>query len=142
MKASFFLFDYVCCLHLYLKQNNKIFVQMFKCAVALWKSWVYKYTIIFQVIKLKTLCETLKNKTWKILAWYPNKMWWYHQRNPKCSNWRWTDSQMQVALVRYQVYIFLSEVHLEEKEEYKNYLGITPKYFNKLFVLVKDNITK
>ena len=62
MKASFFLFDYVCCLHLYLKQNNKIFVQMFKCAVALWKSWVYKYSIRFQVIKLKTLCETLKNE--------------------------------------------------------------------------------
>ena len=39
------------------------------------------------------------------------------------------------------VYTLLSDVHLEEKEEYKNYFRITPECFNKLFVLVKD-ITK
>ena len=53
---------FVCCLHPYTKQNNKIFVQMFRCAVALWKSWICKYSIRFQVIKLKFLCETLKNE--------------------------------------------------------------------------------
>ena len=45
-------------------------------------------------------------------------------------------------LVRYYVHIFLFEVHLEEEEEYKNYLRITPVCFDKLFVLVKDNIAK
>ena len=34
---------------------------------------------------------------WKILAWYPNKMWRYRQQNPKCSDWRWTNFQMQMA---------------------------------------------
>ena len=43
--------------------------------------------------------------------------------------------------VWYLVFTLLSDVHLEEKEEYKNYLRITPECFNKLFVLVKD-ITK
>ena len=50
------------CLHLYTKQNNKIFIQRFRCAVALWKSCVCKYSIRFQVIKIKLLCETLKNE--------------------------------------------------------------------------------
>ena len=45
-------------------------------------------------------------------------------------------------LVRYYVHIFLFEVHLEEEEEYKNYLRITPESFNKLFVPVKHDITK
>ena len=58
-----------------LKLHNKIFVQIFRCAAALWKYWVCKYSIRFQVIILKLLCETLKNEKWKILAWYPNKMW-------------------------------------------------------------------
>ena len=80
-----------------LKLQNKVFIQTFKCAVALWKSWVCMYSIRFQVIKLKLLCETLDNEKWKILVWYPNKMWQYQQRNPKCSNWRWTNFQMQVA---------------------------------------------
>ena len=40
------------------------------------------------------------------------------------------------------MYILLPGVHLEEKEEYENYLRITPECFDKLFVLVKDNITK
>ena len=80
-----------------LKLHNKVFVQTFRCAVALWKSWVYKYSIRFQVIKLKLLCETLKNEKWKILAWYPNKMRRYCQRNPKCGDWRWTNFQMQVT---------------------------------------------
>ena len=53
---------FVCCLHPYAKQNNKIFVQTFRCAVAFWKSWVCKYSIRFQVIKLKHLCEILKNE--------------------------------------------------------------------------------
>ena len=88
----------VCCLHPYTKQNNEIFVQTFRCAAALWKSWVCKYSTRFQVIKLKILCETLKNEKWKILAWYPNKMRRYRQRNPKCGDWRWTNFQMQVAL--------------------------------------------
>ena len=79
-------------------KQNKIFVQTFRCAVALWKSWVCKYSIRFQVIKLKLLCETLKNEKWKILAWYPNKMRRYRQPNPKCGDWRWTNFQMQVAL--------------------------------------------
>ena len=33
-------------------------------------------------------------------------------------------------------------IRLEEEEEYKNYLRITPEYFNELFVLVKDTIIK
>ena len=44
--------------------------------------------------------------------------------------------------VRYYVYIFLSEVCLEEEEEYRNYLRITPECFDALFALVKDDITK
>ena len=36
------------------------------------------------------------------------------------------------------MYVLLSEVSLEEEEEYKNYLRINPKCFDKLFVLVKD----
>ena len=44
--------------------------------------------------------------------------------------------------VRYYVYIFLSEVCLEEEEEYRNYLRITPECFDALFTLVKDDITK
>ena len=38
----------------------------FRCAVALWKSWVCKYSIRFQNIKLKLLCKTLKNEKWKM----------------------------------------------------------------------------
>ena len=45
-----------------LKLHNKVFIQTFRCAVALWKFWVCKYSIRFQVIKLKFLCETLKNE--------------------------------------------------------------------------------
>ena len=66
----------MCCLHPYTKQNNEIFIQTFRCAIALWKSWVWKYSIYsciyrfivvyiivrFQVIKLKLLCETLKDE--------------------------------------------------------------------------------
>ena len=88
----------MCRLHPYTKQKKKIFVQTLGCTVALWKSWVCKYSIRFQVIKLKLLCETLKNEKWKILAWYPNKMRRYRQRNPKCGDWRWTNFQMHVAL--------------------------------------------
>ena len=44
--------------------------------------------------------------------------------------------------VRYQMYIFLSEVCLQEEEEYNNYLRITPECFDELFVLVKGDITK
>ena len=42
----------------------------------------------------------------------------------------------------YSVYIFLSEVRLEEEEEYKNYLRIASQCFDELFVLVKGDITK
>ena len=45
-------------------------------------------------------------------------------------------------LASYKVYIFLSEVHLEEEKEYKNLFRMTPECFDKLFVLSKDNITK
>ena len=38
-------------------------------------------------------------------------------------------------LVRYKVYIFLSEVCLMEEEEYENYLRITPECHYKLFPL-------
>ena len=37
--------------------------------------------------------------------------------------------------------IFLSQVSLEEYEEYKSYLRTTPECFNNLFVLAKVNIT-
>ena len=40
------------------------------------------------------------------------------------------------------MYILLSEVRLEEKEEYKIYLSITYECFDDLFVLKKDNVTK
>ena len=69
-----------------LKFHNKVFVPTFRCVIALWKFWICKYSIRFQVIKLKLLCETLKNEKWKIIVWYPNKMQWYRQWNPKCSN--------------------------------------------------------
>ena len=88
----------MCCLHPHTKQNNQIIVQTFRCAVALLKSWVCKYSIRFQVMNhmnLKLLCETLKNEKWKILAWYLNKMRGYRQRNPKWGDWRWTNFQMQ-----------------------------------------------
>ena len=80
-----------------LKLHDKVIVQTLRCAVALWKSCVCKCSIIFQVIKLKLLCEALKNEKWKILVWYPNKMPRYRQRNPKCVDWRWTNFQMQVT---------------------------------------------
>ena len=67
------------------------------------KFWVY--SVRFWVINLKLLCETLKNEKWKILAWYPKKMWWYCQQNPKCSNWCWTNFQIQVAL-HYSIFKF------------------------------------
>ena len=98
---------FVCCLHPYTKQKNEIFVQTFRCAVALWKSWVCKYLIRFQVTKLKLLCETLQNEKWKILVWYPNKMCRYCQRNSKCSNWHWMNFQMEVASA-YRMLVFLN----------------------------------
>ena len=61
-----------CCEQTYMKQNNKNIRRT--DVVAVWKSWVCKYSIRFQVIKLKFLCETLKNEKWKIFAWYPNKI--------------------------------------------------------------------
>ena len=39
-----------------------------------------------------------------------------------------------------QMYIFLSQVYLQEKEEYENYLKIAPEWLDELFVLLKDNI--
>ena len=41
-----------------------------------------------------------------------------------------------------QIYILLSEVRLEEEEEYKSYLRIIPEYFDELFEILKDGITK
>ena len=52
----------MCFLHPYTKQNNEIFVQKFGCGVALWRPWLCKYSIRFQFIKLKLVCETLKNE--------------------------------------------------------------------------------
>ena len=49
-------------------------------------------------MKLKFLCETLKNEKSKILAWYPNKIRRYRQQNPKYGDLRWTNFQMQVTL--------------------------------------------
>ena len=40
------------------------------------------------------------------------------------------------------MYIFLSEVHLVEEEEYANYLRMTPECFDKLFVLGMSGIAK
>ena len=102
VKTIFLLFDsvkiFLCCLHPYNGQNNKIFIQTFRCAAALWKSWVCKYSIRFQIRKLKLLCKILKNEKWKILAWYPKKMRRYCQGNSKCGDWGCTNFQMQVAL--------------------------------------------
>ena len=42
----------------------------------------------------------------------------------------------------YSVYIFLSEVHLEQEEQYEDYLRIIPECFHELFVqFVNGNIT-
>ena len=38
------------------------------------------------------------------------------------------------------MYILHAEVHLEQEEEYKNYMRITPECFDELFVLMKDKI--
>ena len=40
------------------------------------------------------------------------------------------------------MHIFLSEVRLDEEEEYKNYLMITPESFDESFVLMKDDVAK
>ena len=40
------------------------------------------------------------------------------------------------------MYIFLSELHVEEEQEYKNYLRITPECFDGLFVLMRGSIIK
>ena len=40
------------------------------------------------------------------------------------------------------MYILLSEVHLEEEEEYKNYLRITSECFDELFIIGRDNNIK
>ena len=40
------------------------------------------------------------------------------------------------------MYIFLSEVRLDEEEEHENCLRITPECFDELPVLVKDGVTK
>ena len=69
LKISFLLFDsikiFVCCLHPS-KQNNKIFIQIFRCVIALWNSWVCKYSIRFQVLN-SNFYETLINKNKKFL---------------------------------------------------------------------------
>ena len=42
----------------------------------------------------------------------------------------------------YLVYIFLFEVHLEQEEQYEDYLRIIPECFHELFVqFVKGDIT-
>ena len=75
MKTSFLLFDsakiFLCVV--YTHTRSKTIKYLLRCAIVLWKLLVCKNSIRFQVIKLKLLCETLKNEKWKILAWYPNK---------------------------------------------------------------------
>ena len=46
----------MCCLHLHMKENHKIFVQTFRSLEYV------KYSIRFQVLKLKLSCVTLKNE--------------------------------------------------------------------------------
>ena len=45
-------------------------------------------------------------------------------------------------LVKYRKYIFLLEVSLEEEEEHKNNLRITPECFDEICVFVKHDIKK
>ena len=117
-----------------LKLHNKVIVQTFRCVVALWKSWVCRYSIRFQVIKLKLLCETLRNEKWKILAWYPNKMRRYRQQNPKCGDWRWTNFQMQVALSLEQTkFLLLKQKNIFRISKPKLYL----ESFSLTFIMKK-----
>ena len=60
--SSLILLRYFCVLFTPIYKQNKIFIQTFRCAIALWKSGVCMYSIRFQVIKLKLLSETLKNE--------------------------------------------------------------------------------
>ena len=53
--------------------------------------------------KKKKVLEVLE----VFLAWYPNKMRRYPQRNPKCGDWCWTNFQMQVALFNFYFIIVL-----------------------------------
>ena len=53
----------------------------------------------------------------------------------------WQAHDTSVHLIFPALHFLLYEVFLEEEEEYKNYFRIAPETFNKLFVLVKDNIT-
>ena len=102
---------------IYTHTRSKIIKYSFRCAVALWKSWVCKYSIRFQVKKFKRLCETLKNEKWKILAWYPNKMQQYRQQSPKCGNWCWANFQMQMAIYRctlsYFLLVFINSIKVD-----------------------------
>ena len=43
---------------------------------------------------------------------------------------------------RYEVYIFLSKVHLEEKEEHKNYSRIAPTCFERNYTYERRKHTK
>ena len=53
-----------------------------------------------------------------------------------------TVSSAASELVRYYMYICLSDLCLEEEKEYENYLRINHKCFDKLFVHLKDDIAK
>ena len=66
-------------------------------AVALWKFWVYEYSIRFQVIEFKLLCETFKNE--KFLFDIHTKCGDIRLRNPKCGDWHWTNFQMPKYLL-------------------------------------------
>ena len=118
VSSSLILLRYFCVLFTPVhktKQNIRSDVQMCRYSVEVF--WVCKYSIRFQVIKLKLLCETLKNEKWKILAWYPNEIRRYRQGNPKCGDWRWTNFQMQVAC-HYLVRNIFSRTVFSEGSEY------------------------
>ena len=55
---------------------------------------------------------------------------------------QWIKAQLEQRnqLVVYDPLNF--EIHLEEEEQYVNYLGMTPEYFDQLSQLVNGNITK
>ena len=41
--------------------------------------------IFSKISGYKTQTFMRNNEKWKILAWHPNKMWQYHQQNPKAA---------------------------------------------------------
>ena len=84
MKTSYLLFDSVKIFQcfVYTHTQSKTINYSFRCAVALCNS-ICKYLIRFQVIKLKLLCETLKNEKF-LLEIQKNAL--ISSTNPKCGD--------------------------------------------------------